>query len=172
MAKKDVSQSGARMFLLEWSLCWIFKRETSLGGGGVAGGGEGEGKERRTPLSYGMRFLLSPIFLRDKIKDGASHFFVYFFFVTARLRRENALKMPNFSFYGTVNKRSFLNLSPVPRNQLQGNSPTFHICDAFAFAVVDAKAPYHGEYPSGDQFKPMFKLARLTKSHVNKAVGN
>ena len=155
MAKKDVSQSGARMFLLEWSLCWIFKRETSLGGGGVAGGGEGEGKERRTPLSYGLRFLLSPIFLRDKIKDGASHFFVYFFFVTARLRRENALKMPNFSFYGTVNKRSFLNLSPVPRNELQGNSPTFHICDAFSsVAVVDAKAPYHGEYPSGDQFKP------------------
>ena len=39
-------------------------------------------------------------------------------------------------------------------------------------AVVDAKAPYYGEYTSGDQFKLMFKLARLAKSHVNKAVCN
>ena len=38
--------------------------------GGSGGVGEGEGKERRTPLYYGLRFLLSPVFLRDKIKDG------------------------------------------------------------------------------------------------------
>ena len=37
---------------------------------GGSGGGEGEGKERKTPLSYGLRFLLSPIFLWDKIIDG------------------------------------------------------------------------------------------------------
>ena len=56
---------------------------------GGSGGGEGEGKERRRPVSYGSRFLFSPIFLRDKIKDGALHFLVHFVSVTARLRREN-----------------------------------------------------------------------------------
>ena len=44
--------------------------------------------------------------------------------------------------------------------------------DAFVRHRCRAKAPHYGEYPSGDQFKLMFKLARLAKSHVNKVVCN
>ena len=68
----------------------------ACGGGG--GGGRGEREDNAPILWVKLRFLLSPIFLRDKIKDVASHFFIHFFSVTARLRRENALKMPNFRF--------------------------------------------------------------------------
>ena len=75
-----------------------FLRGKPAGGCGGGGGGRGEREDNARILWVELRFLLSPIFLRDKIKDVASHFFIHFFSVTARLRRENALKMPNFRF--------------------------------------------------------------------------
>ena len=174
------------MFLLEWSLCWIFKRETS---GGLRGGGEGEGKERTTPVSYGLNCVsYSP---QSKIKDVASHFFIHFFSVTARLRRENALKMPNFRFMKNCKQATLFKPESGPKKSTPRkfayishfqwigiNATKFEKREFIlkvtlsSVAVVDAKAPYYGEYPSGDQFKLMFKLARLAKSHVNKAICN
>ena len=179
------------MFLLEWSLCWIFKRETSGGLRGGGGGGRGEREDNARIQWVKLRFQISPIFLRDKIKDVASHFFIHFFSVTARLRRENTLKMPNFRFMENCKQATLFKPESGPKKSTPRkfayishfqwigiNATKFEKREFIlkvtlsSVAVVDAKAPYYGEYPSGDQFKLMFKLARLTKSHVNKAVCN
>ena len=127
IGKKDVSQSGVRMFLLEWSLCWIFKMETS---GGLRGGGEeGEGKERTTPVSYGLNCVSYSPQSSSEIKSKMLHH--TFLYISFPSLLDYDVKMPwkclIFVLWRTVNKLLFLNLSPVPRSQLQGNSPTFHI---------------------------------------------
>ena len=178
------------MFLLEWSLCWIFKRETS---GGLRGGGGGEGKERTTPVSYGLNCVSYYPQSSSEIKSKMLHhtFFIHLFSVTARLRRENALKMPNFRFMENCKQATLFKPESGPKKSTPRkfayishfqwigiNATKFEKREFIlkvtlsSVAVVDAKAPYYGEYPSGDQFKLMFKLARLAKSHVNKAVCN
>ena len=168
-----------------------FLRGKPAGGCGGGGGGRGEREDNARILWVKLRFLFSPIFLRDKIKDVASHFFIHFFSVTARLRRENALKMPNFRFMKNCKQATLFKPESGPKKstprkfayishfQWIGINATKFEKREFVLkvtlssvAVVDAKAPYYGEYPSGDQFKLMFKLARLAKSHVNKAVCN
>ena len=175
------------MFLLEWSLCWIFKRETS-GGLRGGGGGEGEGKERTTPLSYGLNCVSYSPQSSSEIKSKMLHH--TFLYISFPSLLDYDVKMPwkclIFVLWRTVNKLLFGPKKSTPRKfayishfQWIGINATKFEKREFVLkvtlssvAVVDAKAPYYGEYTSGDQFKLMFKLARLAKSHVNKVVCN
>ena len=97
--------------------------------GGCGGGGEGEGKERTTPVSYGLNCVSYSPQSSSEIKSKMLHH--TFLYISFPSLLDYDVKMPwkclIFVLWRTVNKLLFLNLSPVPRSQLQGNSPTFHI---------------------------------------------
>ena len=96
---------------------------------GGCGGGEGEGKERTTPVSYGLNCVSYSPQSSSEIKSKMLHH--TFLYISFPSLLDYDVKMPwkclIFVLWRTVNKLLFSNLSPVPRSQLQGNSPTFHI---------------------------------------------